>query len=359
MKGLFIYKYLTLGGVESVLRTRLAGLPALGIEAEAWFMSGGPGASLFEAVAEQVKIGDAEDLADWIFSSPPDVACVIDTEEALGVLGGFGSTLPVVVESHSPYRENRVYLYWLARANIRSFLVPSRYQARAIERRARSIAPVMIVPNPVPESFVAAPTRFDPTPPSPIVAWIGRLDALKDWKACIRIVGRRSAALPAPELWIVGEPQGAEGDRRLYEYARRQGVLRNMRWYPSFPHDRMPRLLDAVRDSGGVVLSTSREESFGMSVAEAMARECPVVVPSSGPFPEFVEHGVTGRLYQPGDVRQAAGEVAVFLQDTDARRSCGRRAREAILARHAPEVALRLLADELHKVVADSPRAMG
>jgi glycosyltransferase involved in cell wall biosynthesis len=211
----------------------------------------------------------------------------------------------------------------------------------------------------VPESSVAAPSRFDPTPPSPIVAWIGRLDALKDWKACIRIVGRLSATLPAPELWIVGEPQGAEGDRRLYEYARRQGVLRNMRWYPSFPHDRMPRLLDAVRDSGGVVLSTSREESFGMSVAEAMARECAVVVPSSGPFPEFVEHGVTGRLYRPGDVRQAAREIAFLLLDADARRACGHLAREVILARHAPDVALRQLADVLQGVVADSPGAVG
>jgi glycosyltransferase involved in cell wall biosynthesis len=121
----------------------------------------------------------------------------------------------------------------------------------------------------------------------------------------------------------------------------------------------MPRVLDGVRASGGVLVSTSRGESFGMAVVEGMARGCAVVVPSLGPFPEFVEHGVTGRMYRPGDERQAAMEVAVFLQDADERALCGRRAREAILARHAPEVALRLLADELHKVVADSPRAVG
>jgi hypothetical protein len=37
VKVLFVYKYLTLGGVEAVLRARLDGLSAAGIEAHAWF----------------------------------------------------------------------------------------------------------------------------------------------------------------------------------------------------------------------------------------------------------------------------------------------------------------------------------
>ncbi len=93
-----------------------------------------------------------------------------------------------------------------------------------------------------------------------------------------------------------------------------------------------------------------------MSVGEAMARECAVVVPEKGPFPEYVTDGVTGRLYPPGDVRRAAEAVAAFLQDDGGRRSCGQRAREAILSRHAPDVALEILAAELRAVAADRQR---
>jgi len=357
MKVLFIYKFLTLGGVESVLRTRLIGLSDFGVDPCAWFLSDGPGAVLFEDQLGRVMIGDPEQLGQWIFDVEPEIVSVIDTEEVLPVLATLGESVRFIIEVHSPYRENRIYLYWLSKLRPRGFFAPSRYQADIVQRRVGKIAPVSVIPNPVAEGFANAPTPFEPPPPGPVIAWVGRLDALKDWKACIRAMNRLAASRAEAELWMVGEPQGPRGGKQFYDYARRQGVLARLRWYPSMRQSSMPRLFDAVRDSGGVVLSTSHEESFGLSVAEAMARECAVVAPRSGPFPEFIDHGVMGRLYPPGDMRQAAREVAALLDDAEARRSCGRTAREAILARHAPEVALRILADGLRRIAADEPQA--
>ncbi len=59
MKVLFVYKYLTLGGCETVLRARLDGLTALGVDARAWFLNDGPGRSIFAGVEDRVHLSDA------------------------------------------------------------------------------------------------------------------------------------------------------------------------------------------------------------------------------------------------------------------------------------------------------------
>jgi hypothetical protein len=64
-----------------------------------------------------------------------------------------------------------------------------------------------------------------------------------------------------------------------------------------------------------------------------------------------VEDGATGRLYRPGSEKHAAGIIAGLLQEESIRTSLGRQARIAVLERHAPEVALRALADALETVV--------
>jgi glycosyltransferase involved in cell wall biosynthesis len=105
----------------------------------------------------------------------------------------------------------------------------------------------------------------------------------------------------------------------------------------------MPRLYDAIRDSGGVVVSTSRHESFGLSVAEAMARGCAVVVPNSGPFPEFIDDGAEGRLYKPGSSKDAAEKIGQLLDDPQARERMGAQARRRVLEEFSPQAALPVL----------------
>jgi glycosyltransferase involved in cell wall biosynthesis len=112
----------------------------------------------------------------------------------------------------------------------------------------------------------------------------------------------------------------------------------------------MHGLFDGVRESGGVVVSTSMEESFGLGVAEAMARGCAVVVPRHSAFPEFVEDLRHGRLYRPGSPRDAAACVVSLLTDHALRQACGARGRADILAKHAPEAALPLLAEQIRQL---------
>ncbi len=106
----FVYRYLTLGGVEVVLRSRLHSLPAHGVHPTLWFLSDGPGRSLFTESGQSVRVGGLPDLGEHLRADHVDVLSVIDTPEALEPVAGVLHRPKVVLEVHTPYPEHRVYL---------------------------------------------------------------------------------------------------------------------------------------------------------------------------------------------------------------------------------------------------------
>jgi L-malate glycosyltransferase len=349
VKVLFVYSYLTLGGVETVLRARLDGLAEWGIEAHAWFFHDLGGRAVFAGREDRVHVGDAAACLRFAARQGFDLLSSIDTPEAFFARGERPARL--IVECHSPYLENIEYLRRLAPLEPAAVLVPSEHQRRVVLERTGPGVDVRVVPNPLRREFTGEPSPFPAPPRRPAVAWIGRLDGLKNWQGFVELGGALLRRGVEVELWIAGKPVEAETAADLLARAREAGVLGRLRWYRGLPHHRVPALLDAVRDSGGVLVSTSNGESFGMTVAEAMARQCPVAVPGGPPFTEFVEDGVCGLTFPPGSTEGAAECVRILLTDAALRARCGRRGRESVLARFAPEPALAALAGELRSLV--------
>ena len=354
MKVLFVYKFLTLGGCETVLRARLDGLPGRGIEPEAWFFHDGGGRSVFEGVEEKIHVGPPEEFAAHAAAGGFDVVSTLDSEEVFPFFGAGGLRTRLVVEAHTPYLENLEYLRPLASAGVpvTAFWVPSRYQASLVRERTGGECPVDVVPNPLRDAFVAPPAGFVPTPPRPVVAWVGRLDALKNWMGFLEVAGALMRRGIDAEYWIVGRPYDKEVDAEVFRRAKAEGVAGRLRWFRGVRHDRIPVFMDAVRASGGAVVSTSKGDSFGMTVAEAMARSAVVLAPRWGPFPEFVTDGETGFLYEPGSADDAARHLEAVLGDSGLRERTGAAARDSVLARFAPRAALASLEEALRRVAA-------
>jgi glycosyltransferase involved in cell wall biosynthesis len=68
---------------------------------------------------------------------------------------------------------------------------------------------------------------------------------------------------------------------------------------------------------------SGQSEAFGVAFAEAMADGLPVVTGRSGALPELVEDGVTGILFEPGDVDAHANALLVLAEDPQCRLRMG------------------------------------
>src|SRR5690606_5146779 len=119
--------------------------------------------------------------------------------------------------------------------------------------------------NPVHPEFLAPLRSIEPPAARPWVTWIARMDELKDWRGVLRVGRELIDRVPEVELQIVG-PALPPVPAAFLELVMDLGLQRHVRWWRAARHDVLPRLLDATRDSGGVFLSTSQGESFGMTI---------------------------------------------------------------------------------------------
>ncbi len=87
-----------------------------------------------------------------------------------------------------------------------------------------------------------------------------------------------------------------------------------------------------------------------MTVAEAMARACPVVVLRQEPFTEYVDEFQTRLFYELGQAKDAAIQVRRLLVNESLPGAIGQQGRAAILSRFSAEVASRKLAEQLHSL---------
>ena len=78
-------------------------------------------------------------------------------------------------------------------------------------------------------------------------------------------------------------------------------------------------------------------ETLGKSILESYAYARPVVASDLGSRREFVEHGVTGLLYSPGDRDQLAHSISFLFERTDLIEKMGANGRARVKAKHDPE----------------------
>jgi len=88
----------------------------------------------------------------------------------------------------------------------------------------------------------------------------------------------------------------------------------------------IPRVLPLLH---GFVMP-SLYEGFGIAILEAMASGKPVVATTVGGIPEFVKHGETGWLVEPGNPLALAEAMTSLLTDQESARRMGGRARDFV-----------------------------
>lgn len=171
----------------------------------------------------------------------------------------------------------------------------------------------------------------------PVLLQVGRLVRWKGAEYAIAALAQLRAD-PAPVLALAGDgPYRADLERR----ARDLGVADRVVFLGAWPHEAMPDLYPAV---DLVVGASFVNETFGISLCEALACERPVVASAFGGFREVVRHGETGLLVPPQDPAALAAALDVLLADPDRRRALARAGRVDVIARFSwPAVVERVL----------------
>jgi len=93
------------------------------------------------------------------------------------------------------------------------------------------------------------------------------------------------------------------------------------------PHSQLPELYLQA----DVLINPSLSEAFGMSLAEAMAVEVPVIAARVGGMPEVIEAGKTGLLFEADDVSGLAAAILHLLSNPELSQSMGKAGRQRVI----------------------------
>jgi glycosyltransferase involved in cell wall biosynthesis len=148
-----------------------------------------------------------------------------------------------------------------------------------------------------------------------VFAWVGKLDAHKNWRGFLEVASKISRRAPKAYFWLVGGHTASTATQtELVDEVADRGLAARCRWFPRIEYLAMSRLYAAVRQSGGATVVTSINESFGMSVLEALVCGCPVVAADVGALSEMAPDEPYLRLYERGDHGRAA-KLALEMMD--------------------------------------------
>lgn len=263
---------------------------------------------------------EREHLQRVIVQAAPEVVHAHWTYEF--ALAALKTGLPHVVTCHdSPYAVARFFskekptnsLYrWLrvlmARKvfrQVRCVTAVSSYMRDEVQ--GMTSVPIVLVPNPV-DALALALGKARLVPPSPSIAMVcNGWGARKNPQPALKAFAKFRICHPEAILHMYGSDFGAGQVAEIW--SKQQGITAGLVFHGPVPHK---QLLEELSNAD-LLLHPSLEESFGLSIAEAMAMGLPVVAgESSGAVPWVVGGGgVLCDVRQEQAICQAIEQVLV------------------------------------------------
>ncbi len=311
---LAIYQFCTFGGVERMLLNRAAAFKNGGMDV---VMSVGY-LKDFGALDSFKKYIQGHGLEKYINpflisneanidQSKYDLILVIDTPQILNKLVEYND---VFIECHTPYVENRRYLRHIP-ANIRGVIVPSKPFRRLVKKEYPLLPEILVLGHPVPVEFSKHQQSRNVFGKRP-VTYLARIDDLKNFNEAVEIF---QSIQDRSDVFQIAIGQGVTQPQWSELFKERQ-LLAGMYLRDSIPFDHVPALVNLVRQHRGVFLSPSKGESFGLSAAEFICGEVPILLSDIPVHRELVDNN-QHFLYPLGDVNLAGRKLTRLLDEWD------------------------------------------
>lgn len=320
MKILYIYKYGIIGGVCTQIFNRLSFLNS-NLEVELLFFQDHGASKLFRKNKIYIT-SDTQEISTIIRENGYDLISIIDTPESFPAIENLGPKMPkIIIEVHTT-TSNISYLKDLRTnedflKNVHFIATPSIYLKNRIEGEFefKGVLPVHIIPNTLDMSIF---NDYDEShaPGKKIIAWVGKIDDHKNWKGFLEVASLLNKKSDQYHFWLIG---GYTAPRyRIEELLHRidhHGLFDKVKWLPLIKYSSMPKIYSLIKSSGGCLLITSLNESFGMTMIEAISVGCPVIASDVGALPEILKKISPDLLYPYGDYEKAAELVDTWLAE--------------------------------------------
>ena len=284
----FAYPWATFGGCERVLLNRALAfkkyLPEIHIDFCFFHDSGG-----LEAFGDALDRYDLRSKTSIVSSLQKkyDIVSLIDCPQAIEICTA--QSQKYVVECHTGYSENRRYLKHLP-DSCEKILVPSLAFSSVIKDEFPDIESRLgLLRNFIPWDVFSMGTSAASCLPDwnrkPIL-FFGRLDLLKDPLTLLDAFKILESSRPNEFILVFCGPQTPEINVGMEIDFR--GLEGSAIVLPPVPFYSASLLLYSVAEAGGIFISPSKSESFGLSAAEAISLNLPVLLSNIEPHLDLV-----------------------------------------------------------------------
>jgi 1,2-diacylglycerol 3-alpha-glucosyltransferase len=220
-------------------------------------------------------------------------------------------------------------------------LAPSELTRRVLTEQYKVQTPVSVVPTaiPAPPYVLARPaetrSEFGLPPDARVLLYVGRLAPEKNLDLLLRAFAVIAGKTTDTYLVLAGSGKSRQA---LEARAKALGIHRRTRFAGFLSRTK----LDPLYQAADVFLFSSKTETQGLAVGEALAAGLPCVVVNAGGAPEAIRDGVDGFLVED-HAEAMAGRTLELLADPVLRRRMAEEAKRGASARVPEAVGSRII----------------
>jgi len=148
------------------------------------------------------------------------------------------------------------------------------------------------------------------------ILFVGRLIKIKGIDILISAI-KRLPSFNRINVCIVG--MGPE-ENNLKELVKSYGLEKNIRFISSVSEEELSQL---YLNSKIVVFPSYQKEGILLSMLEAAAHGCGLIVSNCCGMPEFIENGKNGLLFEPKNIEDLSNKINLLMNDKDKRNELG------------------------------------
>ncbi|WP_297477075.1 glycosyltransferase family 4 protein [Thermococcus sp.] len=210
----------------------------------------------------------------------------------------------------------------LAKLNNTRFVAISHFVKREIQKTLEILDDnISIIPDPVSEEFFEIKKRTE----EGLIFYPARLIPRKNHVPLIKALGILKKEGPSGfKLALTGTVEDKNYFERIRRTISKYNLNSNVMFIGKIPKEK----LFEYYSKASVVVLTSKEESFSLAVAEAMATGTPVIASPVGIVPEAILNRKNGYIINPDDPKDIAEKLRLILEDNKKRKIMEKHARK-------------------------------